>query len=160
MTDWKGLWNKYKPIVLQVAIALLAGGLAALLGGETATLYGRLESPPLAPPGWVFPVVWTILYVLMGIAAGIVAKSGDEDSRQAMALYYLQLGLNVLWPLIFFRFEWITLAAVWLLLLTAAVYTAWMRFRAINKVAGWLLVPYLLWCLFALYLNIGFAVLN
>ena len=160
MTDWKGLWQKYKPILLQVGIALLAGGLASLLGGDTTPLYGRLVSPPLAPPGWVFPVVWSILYVLMGIAAGLVVKSGDVDSRQALALYYLQLGLNLLWPLVFFRFEWITLAAVWLLLLTAAVYAAWSRFREISPSAGWLLVPYLLWCLFALYLNIGFAVLN
>lgn len=160
MTDWKGLWNKYKPIVLQVVVALLAGGLASLLGGNTASLYGRLISPPLAPPGWVFPVVWTILYVLMGIAAGIVVKSEDVDSGKAMTLYYLQLGLNVLWPLLFFRLEWISLAAVWLLLLTAAVYATWQRFREINAVAGWLLVPYLLWCVFALYLNVGFAVLN
>ena len=160
MIDWKGLWKRYKPILLQVVIALLAGGLASLLGGDTAPLYERLVSPPLAPPGWVFPVVWSILYVLMGVAAGLVVKSQDVDSRQALALYYLQLGLNVLWPLVFFRFEWITMAAVWLLLLTVAVYTTWMRFRAINKVAGWLLVPYLAWCLFALYLNIGLAVLN
>ena len=160
MVDWKGLWKRYKPVVWQVAIALLAGGLASLLGGDTAPLYERLTSPPLAPPGWVFPVVWSVLYVLMGVAAGLVVKSEDVDSRQALALYYLQLGLNVLWPVIFFRFEWITLAAVWLLLLTAAVYATWMRFREISSAAGWLLVPYLLWCLFALYLNIGFAVLN
>lgn len=160
MTDWKGLWIKYKPIILQVVLALLAGGLASLLGGDTAPLYERLVSPPLSPPGWVFPVVWTVLYVLMGVAAGLVVKSGDVDSGKAMAMYYLQLALNVLWPLIFFRFEWISFAAVWLLLLTAAVYVTWRRFRDINAMAGWLLVPYLLWCLFALYLNIGFAVLN
>ena len=160
MVDWKGLWQRYKPILLQVMIALLAGGLASLLGGDTALLYEQLESPPLAPPGWVFPVVWSVLYVLMGIAAGLVVKSRDVDSRQALALYYLQLGLNVLWPLVFFRFEWITLAAVWLLLLAAAVYATWMRFREISSTAGWLLVPYLAWCLFALYLNIGFVVLN
>ncbi len=160
MTDGKRWWMKYKPFILQVIVALLAGGLASLLGGATAPLYERLVSPPLAPPGWVFPVVWVVLYILMGIAAGIVVKSGDVDSRQTLGLYYLQLGLNVLWPLIFFRFEWISFAAVWLLLLTAAVYATWRRFRAINEVAGWLLVPYLLWCLFALYLNIGYAVLN
>lgn len=160
MTDWKALWQKYKPIVLQVAIALLAGGLASLLGGETASLYEGLVSPPLAPPGWVFPVVWTVLYILMGIAVGIVSKAGDVDSGKAMTLYYIQLGINVLWPLIFFRLEWISVAAVWLLLLTVTLVATWWRFRAINNVAGWLLVPYLLWCLFALYLNIGYAVLN
>ena len=160
MNDWKEFWNKYRTIIIQVIVALLAGGLASLLGGDTAPLYERLVSPPLAPPGWVFPVVWTVLYILMGFAAGLVARSGDVDSGDALALYYLQLGLNVMWPLVFFRFEWITFGAVWLFLLTVAVYAVWRRFRAIHTTAGWLLVPYLLWCVFALYLNIGFAVLN
>lgn len=160
MTDWKEFWNKNKSIILQVVLALLAGGLASLLGGETAPLYERLTPPPLAPPGWVFPVVWTALYILMGVAAGLVARSADVDRDRAMFFYYLQLGLNVLWPLVFFRFEWITVAAVWLLVLTLAVFATWRQFRAVNTAAGWLLVPYLLWCLFALYLNVGFAVLN
>ena len=160
MNDWKEFWGKYRALIIQVIVALLAGGLASLLGGETATLYERLVSPPLAPPGWVFPVVWTVLYILMGLAAGLVARSGDMDSDTALTLYYVQLGLNVLWPLVFFRLEWLAVAAVWLSLLTAAVYAAWRRFRAIHPVAGWLLVPYLLWCVFALYLNVGFVVLN
>ena len=160
MNDWKEFWGKYRALIIQVIVALLAGGLASLLGGETATLYERLVSPPLAPPGWVFPVVWTVLYILMGLAAGLVARSGDMDSDTALTLYYVQLGLNVLWPLVFFRLEWLAVAAVWLLLLTAAVYAACRRFRAIHPVAGWLLVPYLLWCVFALYLNVGFVVLN
>ena len=160
MNDWKEFWNRNKTVILQVILALLAGGTASLLGGETAPLYERLEAPPLAPPGWVFPAVWTVLYILMGITAGLVARSGDVDSGGALRLYYLQLGLNVLWPLVFFRFEWITFGAVWLLLLTVAVFATRRRFRAISPAAGWLLVPYLLWCLFALYLNVGFAVLN
>ena len=160
MMDWKASWQKYKPILLQVGVALLAGGLASLLGGETRSLYERLTAPPLAPPGWVFPVVWTVLYIQMGIAAGLVARSEDLDRGRGLAIYYLQLLINLLWPLLFFRLEWITFAAVWLLLLVVAVLAAWRQFRAINAVAGWLLVPYLLWCLFALYLNVGYAVLN
>lgn len=160
MNDWKDFWNKYKTIILQVVLALAAGGLASLLGGDTAPLYERLTPPPLSPPGWVFPVVWTVLYILMGIAAGLVARSEDVDSARGMTLYYIQLALNVLWPLIFFRFEWVTVAAVWLFLLTLAVFATQRQFRVIHPAAGWLLLPYLLWCLFALYLNIGFAVLN
>lgn len=160
MDDWKEFWGKYRTVILQVIVALLAGGLASLLGGDTASLYQRLTAPPLSPPGWVFPVVWTALYIVMGIAAGRVARSGDVDSGAALTLYYIQLGINVLWPLIFFRLEWIAVAAVWLVALVVAVYAAWRRFRAIDAAAGWLLVPYLLWCLFALYLNIGFVVLN
>lgn len=160
MADWKSFWDKYKTIILQVVLALLAGGLASLLGGDTASLYQRLTPPPWAPPGWVFPVVWTVLYILMGVAAGLVARTEDVDRDGALWLYYIQLGINALWPLLFFRLEWITVAAVWLALLVVAVLATWRRFRAVNTVAGWLLVPYLLWCLFALYLNVGFAVLN
>ena len=160
MNEWKDFWGKYKTVILQVVLALAAGGLASLLGGDTTALYEGLTKPPLSPPGWVFPVVWTALYILMGIAAGRVARSEDVDSGRAMTLYYIQLAVNVLWPLLFFRFEWITLAAVWLFLLTLAVFATWRQFRVIDSTAGWLLVPYLLWCLFALYLNVGFVVLN
>ena len=160
MSDWKEFWCKNRTIILQVVLALLAGGLASVLGGETAARYESLTAPPLAPPGWVFPVVWTALYILMGVAAGLVARSKDMDRDRALFFYYVQLGFNVLWPLVFFRFGWITVAAVWLLLLTVAVLATWRQFRAVNTAAGWLLTPYLLWCLFALYLNVGFVVLN
>ncbi|MBQ7089377.1 MAG: tryptophan-rich sensory protein [Clostridia bacterium] len=160
MDDWKDFWNRNKTLIVQVVLALLAGGLASLLGGDTADLYQRLTAPPLAPPGWVFPVVWTVLYILMGLAAGLVARSEDMDRDRALFFYYVQLGMNVLWPLVFFRFEWITFGAVWLLLLVVAVGITQRQFRTVNTAAGWLLVPYLVWCLFALYLNVGFAVLN
>lgn len=160
MRKWKTFWSKHCTVILQVLLALAAGGLASLLGGETAELYNRLQAPPLAPPGWVFPVVWTVLYILMGVAAGLVARSEDVDKDRALSLYYLQLGINVVWPLLFFRLEWIGVAAVWLLLLALAVFATWRQFRVIHPTAGWLLVPYLLWCLFALYLNIGFVILN
>ena len=154
------LKTRIKTYAVAIALPVAVGVLSALLTMDNMQIYSEIRTPPLSPPSILFPIVWTILYVLMGIAAGIVVKSEDVDSGKAMTLYYLQLGLNVLWPLLFFRFEWISLAAVWLLLLTAAVYATWQRFREINAVAGWLLVPYLLWCVFALYLNVGFAVLN
>ena len=152
------LWQKYKPYIGQILLALAVGGVSAWLSGGMNT-YGALVKPPLSPPGWVFPVAWTILYVLMGIAAGIIVTKEGKDSG-AIGLYYLQLALNFLWSPIFFRFGWITFAAVWLALLAAAVYATHRRFREISPTAGWLLLPYLAWCIFALYLNIGFAVLN
>ena len=152
-------WNKYKPYILQIALALAVGGLSALLSGSQAA-YATLTKPPLSPPGWVFPVVWTVLYVLMGVAAGLVVTSGDRGTGDAMRWYYVQLGLNLLWSPIFFRFGWLTVAAVWLALLVVAVWITRQKFAAIRPLAGALLTPYLLWCLFALYLNIGFAILN
>lgn len=152
-------WKKYKPFIIHVAVTLAFGGLATLLGGDQA-LYAELEKPPLSPPSWVFPVVWTILYILIGIAAGLVARSDDLSRGKALTWYYIQLGINVLWPFWFFRLEMITVAMVWLGILVVAVVITWRLFREISSAAGWLLVPYLLWCLFALYLNIGFVLLN
>lgn len=153
------VWKKYRPYVLQILLALAVGGLSALLAGGTDA-YATLIKPPLSPPGWVFPAVWTILYILMGIAAGRVLTSEDADTAAALRIYYLQLALNFLWSPIFFRFGRLAFAAVWLAALVLAVFAAYRRFRRIDTTAGRLLLPYLAWCLFALYLNIGFAVLN
>ena len=152
-------WKKYKPYIIQVVLALAAGGVGSLLSGGQA-LYKQLDKPPLAPPGWVFPVVWSILYVLMGIAAGIVVQVRGREAKAAVRRYYIQLAINVLWPVLFFRFELLTVALIWLALLVGAVALARQSFRRIDSTAGWLLVPYLAWCLFALYLNAGFVILN
>lgn len=151
--------QKYKPYVLQVLLALAVGGVSALLSGGMDD-YATLTKPPLSPPGWVFPVAWSILYVLMGIAAGLIQTSGDRDRKTALTVYYVQLAINFLWSPIFFGLGWIGFAAVWLALLVVAVYATKQRFCAISKVSGWLLLPYLLWCVFALYLNLGFVILN
>ena len=152
-------WQKYKPYILQVLLALAVGGVSALISGGMDD-YQALTKPPLSPPGWVFPVAWSILYVLMGLAAGLIQVSGDRDSKTALTAYYVQLAINFLWSPIFFGLGWIGFAAVWLALLVVAVYVTRRRFYAISPAAGWLLVPYLLWCLFALYLNLGLVILN
>lgn len=152
-------WKTYKPYILQVLLALAVGGLSALVSGGMDG-YDTLIKPPLSPPGWLFPVAWSILYVLMGIAAGWIQSSGDKDRKYALIAYYVQLAVNFLWSPIFFGLGWIAFAAVWLALLVVAVYGTKSRFSAITPAAGWLLVPYLLWCLFALYLNVGFVILN
>lgn len=152
-------WQKYKCYLLNVLLALAAGGLSALLSGGMVG-YDTLVRPPLSPPGWLFPVVWTVLYILMGTAAGIVCNSGRPGRRPALTWYYLQLFINFLWSPLFFGLGWLTFAAVWLALLVVAVWATYRHFHHINPVSGYLLVPYLVWCLFALYLNIGFVVLN
>ena len=152
-------WQRYKPYILQVLLALAVGGLSALISGRMDE-YSWLTKPPLSPPGWLFPVAWTVLYVLMGIAAGLVQTSEDKRSSGALTLYYIQLALNFLWSPLFFGLGWIGFAAVWLALLTVAVYATKQSFAAISKAAGRLLLPYLIWCIFALYLNLGFVILN
>ncbi len=150
--NWKKLlWN--------LALPLAVGGLAALISGGMSD-YKLLNQPPLSPPGWVFPVVWTILYLLMGYAAYRVQSKGGGGASRARVFYYVQLGLNFLWPVLFFGFHAYLLAFVELLILWVAIaVTAW-KFASIDEPAGDLLLPYLLWVTFAAYLNLGVYLLN
>lgn len=147
---------------LSILIAELTGMLSGLLAGNIGAVYKTLEQPPLSPPGWLFPVVWIILYALMGIAAALVfyADADQKEKQSALILYAAQLFVNFLWSIIFFRAEWFWAAAVVILLLDLLVFLTILRFRSISRPAAWLMVPYLLWILFATYLNIGVALLN
>lgn len=153
--------KKFKMRIISWVIPLAVGGLATLLSGGTK-LYQTINQPPLSPPGWVFPIVWTILYVLMGEAAYRVLTSGadKEQIRKALIAYGVQLFLNFLWPLFFFGGQmyltaFIILIALWIAIL---VTTRW--FSQIDEIAGDLLLPYLLWVTFAGYLNLGVFLLN
>ncbi len=148
-----------KTVFAWAVVTLLAGGLAALLSGGF-DIYKTYNKPPLAPPAILFPIVWSLLYILMGVAAGRIAVSNDLDKGKALKLYILQLAINVIWPVIFFRFEAFKLACVWLALLIIVVFATYKSFRAIDKTASWLLLPYVAWLLFAFYLNLGFVALN
>ena len=152
---------QWKKLLLCLAIPLAVGGLATLLSGGMAD-FQEMVQPPLSPPGWVFPVVWTILYLLMGYASYRVVVSSAEQIqvRKALRLYGAQLALNFLWPLIFFGLEWylvafIVLAALWIL-----IFLTVRAFCKIDEAAGNLLLPYLLWVTFAGYLNLGVYLLN
>lgn len=155
------LKKPWKPLVLSLLLAPAVGALGALLGGGMQS-YEGMERPPLSPPGWVFPVVWTLLYLMMGLAAWRVwALHGVREARaSALRLYALQLAVNALWPGLFFGLELYWAAAVWLALLLALVVCTAARFRRLDDAAGLLLAPYALWCAFALYLNLGAAALN
>lgn len=151
-----------KTLLLCLLLPLAAGGLGALLAGDFRVSYGQMYKPLLSPPGWVFPVVWTVLYLLMGYASFLVLTSGASEprKRRALTVYAVQLALNALWPLFFFRFGWYGFAFAWLLLLAAAVLLTWVLFRYIDRRAGDLLLPYLFWLFFAAYLNLGVSILN
>ena len=136
------------------------GGVGAVLTSMGMEAYQLLKKPPLVPPGWVFAVVWTVLYLLMGYAAYRVRSSSCFEKEGAFQAYYVQLALNFLWVAVFFRFGMLWLAAVVLGLLIAAILLTMKRFASCDVTASRLLIPYLVWCGFALYLNIGTAVLN
>ena len=152
---------KWKPLLISLGIPLAVGGLAALLSGGMSD-YEYLNQPPLAPPGWVFPIVWSILYLLMGYASYRILTSGaDPDAiRKALTFYFIQLILNFLWPLVFFGLQWYFVAFILLLVLWVFIYLTMYFFGKIDDTAQTLLIPYLLWVTFAGYLNAGVALLN
>lgn len=154
--------KNWKTLLLCLAVPLAAGGIGALLAGGFGESYGAMYKPLLSPPGWVFPVVWTALYLLMGCASWLVltSEASGPRVRRALKVYGAQLLINLLWPLLFFRLGWYGFAFVWLLLLILAALLCLALFRYIVKRAGELLVPYLLWLFFAAYLNLGVAILN
>lgn len=151
----------WKPLLIALAIPLAVGGLATLLSGGMAD-YKALEQPPLSPPGWVFPVVWTVLYLLMGYASYRVYTAGMSPAltKKALRFYAAQLALNFLWPIVFFGFEWYLAAFVILVALWVLILMTLRLFTAIDETAGDLLIPYLLWVTFAGYLNLGVYLLN
>ena len=148
-------------LILYVALPLAVGAVSGWLSGGME-MYTELNKPPLSPPGWVFPVVWAILYGMMGIASWLVSESdaGAGEKSKALRGYLLQLAVNFFWPILFFRFELYLLAFLWLMLLWVLVFVTGSRFSRINPTAGNLMVPYLLWVTFAGYLNLAFFFLN
>ena len=123
----------WKKLLISLAIPLGLGGLAALLSGGMSD-YGNMIQPPLSPPGWVFPVVWTILYLLMGVSAYIVDNSDDPNSDKAMRFYYIQFLLNLLWTPVFFLFKLKGGSVILTILLLIFVLLTAYKFYKINKV--------------------------
>lgn len=148
--------------IIGLALPLTVGGLAGWLTMGSMATYGALVQPPLAPPPLVFPVVWTVLYLMMGIASVLVWKADapQTQKKQALQWYGAQLAVNFVWPLLFFNAGLYGIAFMWLVLLLALVVETVIAFRAISPVAAALMVPYLLWLLFAAYLNATIWLLN
>lgn len=152
---------QWKKLLLCLFIPLAVGGLSALLSAGGMRDFAAVRQPRLAPPAWLFPVVWTLLYLLMGLAAYLVLTGGNcRQRREAMVVYGAQLAVNFFWSVLFFTFKAYLLAFVWLVLLWGLIVLTVWRFAAVRPLAGWLLVPYLLWVTFAGYLNFGVFLLN
>lgn len=145
-----------------IAIPLLVGIVAAIISGGGMEVFERVNKPSLSPPAWLFPVVWTILYTLMGISSYLILTSGANENQiyKAMTLYGYQLAVNFLWPTFFFNFQWYLFSFFWLLLLWVLVLLMILRFWRIDKRAVYLNIPYLVWLTFAGYLNLGIWWLN
>lgn len=150
--------ERVKIYVKSILIPVLIGVVVGLITSGSMD-YNMLQKPFLAPPSIVFPIVWTILYILMGVSYGIL-ESNNLVTEEVRNIYYLQLGVNALWPIIFFVFKWRLFAFLWIILLAVLVFSMIRRFYDKNRLAGLLQIPYFAWVIFASYLNIAFYILN
>lgn len=147
-------------LLISIAISLGVGVLSGLITLGSFNTYSNLQQPALAPPGWLFPVVWTVLYILMGISAYLVYISDNEQKYIGLAVYGLQLIFNFLWSIIFFNLGHPLFAFVWLVILWILIVAMIISFYKVNPTAGLLQIPYLLWVTFAGYLNLSIYLLN
>lgn len=144
--------------IVNIAVALAVGGLSSILTNSGQRAFPDLfRQSPLTPPGWVFPVVWTVLYVLMAVGYTMVQKNGKNRGKH---LYRIQLAFNFLWPVLFFNFHLFLFSFVWLAALLILVFLMAKEFAGCVRAAGLLQIPYILWLIFAGYLNFAVFLLN
>lgn len=154
--------SNWKIYALWIALTEAVGLLAGLLTREATQLYGEMIlKPPLSPPAILFPVVWTILYALMGFgAARVYLAPASKERTRSLQLYLAQLAFNFFWSIWFFRFQAFGFAFVWLMALWALILLMILSFRKVDPLAALLQIPYLIWVTFAAYLNLGVWLLN
>ena len=150
----KNKWILVKNIVIPIAL----GGLVGLIISQFMD-YNTLQKPPLSPPGFIFGIVWSILYLLMGIAYGILVYKGKSDA-EVSKIYLTQLSVNLIWPILFFVFKLRLFSSIWIIILLILVISMVIKFYKKDKIIGYSQIPYLLWIMFATYLNIGVYILN
>ncbi len=151
-----------KRFLISIALPLLVGGLSALITSGNMDIYTDIVRPPISPPGWIFPVVWTILYTLMGISLYLVwnSKADENEKRNAFIIFMIQLFLNFIWSPIFFNMQRFLLAFIVLVSLWVFTFVMIIVFYNVSKPAGILQIPYLIWLTFAGYLNFAIYLLN
>lgn len=155
--------QRLKIFAIAIAIPLLVGGLSALLTMKNMQIYEQYETPPLAPPSWLFPVVWTALYILMGVSSAIIWIRKKENQKKAdtgLAFYAASLAFNFAWSIVFFNFKWLLFAFLWLLVLLFLIIRTIMAYKPLSRLAAYLQIPYAVWVAFAGYLNLGIWLLN
>ena len=154
--------NTWKPYLFGILFTEAVGGLAGLLTREATEIYNStIVKPALSPPAIVFPIVWAILYALMGIGAARVWMAPLSPARtRSLRLFLLQLAFNFFWSILFFNFQAFGLAFFWLAVLWILILRMILSFYEVDRPAAWLQLPYLLWVLFAAYLNLGVWKLN
>ncbi len=152
-----------KTYIYSILIALGVGGLSALLTTGNMDIYSEITKPPLSPPSILFPIVWSILFVLMGVSSAMVSCTKTATLRErnsALVTYGLSLFFNFFWSILFFNFRWFFVSFIWILILLYTIIKTIIKYKKINSIAAFLQIPYLLWVGFATYLNFSIWWLN
>ena len=154
--------HMWKPYLIWIVFTEAVGGLSGWLTRDGTKAYmATVEQPPLSPPGIVFPIVWAVLFALMGFgAARIYSAQASRARTHGLLLFLVQLAFNFFWSILFFNFQAFGAALVWLAVLWLLIVWMIAEFAMVDKTAAWLQVPYLLWVSFAAYLNAGVWRLN
>ncbi len=148
---------KINKLIIAICSVVIVGLLASLLTRNSMDVYQELIKPKFSPPGVIFGIVWPILYFMMAISFYLILK---EENKEAINIFILQLLFNFFWPILFFKLDYYLFSSAWLLVLIVLIGYTIYKFSKINKLSAILLVPYFLWCIFALYLNFSIFLLN
>lgn len=151
---------KLKNLLISILIPLAVGGLSSFIVRGSFSLFSQVNKPPISPPSILFPIVWTILYILMGIASYIVYENSKNKKNNGLTFYAIQLIFNFVWPILFFNYNLYLVSFIWLFILWILILITTIKFYNVNKIAGYLMIPYLVWVFFAGYLNLGIYLLN
>ena len=155
--------KKLQSFIISIVIPLSVGIISALLTQGNMNIYEEVATPPLSPPSFLFPIVWTVLYILMGISAALIHTDNNALKRikdRALYTYAASLFVNFFWSIIFFNMKAFLFAFIWLLLLLFLIISTIMQYKKINQTAAYLQIPYVVWVTFAGYLNFGIWLLN
>lgn len=160
-TSTKGTSSiSYPRLILSEVLTLGVGMLGGWIARRGFSDYNNLKLPPLAPPSWLFPIAWTLLYLIMGYGVYSVAKSGREDTKNTLTFFAVYVVLNFLWPTVFFVHGAFLAAFFLLIAQLILLIVCFFSFYRASPLAGWCLVPTVVWTLFAGYLNFAFFLLN
>ena len=157
------MWKTVKPYIISVLAALAVGGLSALLTKGNMGFLETINKPPLSPPSFLFPIVWTVLFILMGISSAYVYKNKKRNPDAAstgLTVYIFSLAVNFFWSIIFFNLRAFMFSFIWLVLLWVLIIITIREYAKVSRGAAYLQVPYLLWVTFAGYLNFMIYIMN
>ncbi len=154
------MYIKWKSFIIAILIPLATGLLSGFISKDSMMTFSQLNKPLLSPPGWLFPIVWTFLYILMGIASYVIYKSEHPSKNKALLIYFIQLIFNFFWSILFFNFNLYFISFIWIVILWILIIFTILSFYSIKPNPAYLLIPYLVWVAFAAYLNYAIAILN